>query len=72
MRFTFFSGYHGTTMATNDMSPYKYNENHKKPDWVHVVRESIVTSWHGNTFRIMSPLWGESTGHRWIPLTEGQ
>ena len=23
-------------------------------------------------FRIIGPLWEESTGHRWIPLTKGQ
>ena len=27
---------------------------------------------NGNTFRVTSPLWEESTGHRWIPLTKGQ
>ena len=25
-----------------------------------------------NIFRVTGPLWGESTGHRWIPLTKGQ
>ena len=24
----------------------------------------------GNVFRVTGPLWGESTGHRWIPLTK--
>ena len=24
----------------------------------------------GNIFRVNGPLWGESTGHRWIPLTK--
>ena len=27
---------------------------------------------YGNTFLITGPLWGESTGHRWIPLTKDQ
>ena len=27
-----------------------------------------MTSWNGNIFRVTGPLWGESTGHRWIPL----
>ena len=26
-----------------------------------------ITSWHGNTFHIAGPLWGESTRHSWIP-----
>lgn len=29
--------YHGITVAVTGMSPYKYNENITKPDWVHVV-----------------------------------
>ena len=32
----------------------------------------ITTSWYGNGFRITGPLWGESTGYRWIPLTNGK
>ena len=30
----------------------------------------MKTSSNGNIFRVISPLWGESTGHRWIPLTK--
>ena len=26
----------------------------------------VMTSWHGNSFRSISPLWGDSTGHRWL------
>ena len=26
-----------------------------------------MTSSKGNIFRVTGPLWGESTGHRWIP-----
>ena len=29
-----------------------------------------MTSSNGNRFRVTGPLWGESTGHRWIPLTK--
>ena len=32
----------------------------------------MKSSRHGGAFRITGPLWGESTGHRWIPLTRGQ
>ena len=28
---------------------------------------SMMTSSNGNIFRVTGPLWGESTGHRWIP-----
>ena len=30
----------------------------------------MMTSSKGNIFRVTDHLWGESTGHRWIPLTE--
>ena len=29
---------------------------------------SMMTSSNGNIFRVTGPLWGEFTGHRWIPL----
>ena len=29
-----------------------------------------MTSSNGNIFHITGPLWGESTGHKWIPLTK--
>ena len=32
----------------------------------------MMMSWHGSTFHIAGPLWGESTDHQWIPLTKGQ
>ena len=30
----------------------------------------MMTSANGNIFHITGPLWGESTGDRWIPLTK--
>ena len=30
----------------------------------------MMTSWNGSIFRVTGPLWRESTGHRWIPLTK--
>ena len=30
----------------------------------------VMTSSNENSFRVAGPLWGESTGHRRIPLTE--
>ena len=32
--------------------------------------DPMITSWNGNIFRVTGPLWGESTGHRSIPLTK--
>ena len=32
----------------------------------------ILTLWHENAFRITGPLWGEFTGNRRFPLTNGQ
>ena len=42
--------------------------------WISVVgcEYNMMTSWQGNSCRIFGPLWGEYTGHRWIPLTKGQ
>ena len=31
---------------------------------------SMMTSSNGHIFRVTGPLWGESTGHRWILLTK--
>ena len=31
---------------------------------------SMITSSNGSIFRVTGPLWEESTGHRWIPLTK--
>ena len=39
---------------------------HRTPH-VNVV---MMTSWNGDIFRVSGPLWGESIGHRWIPLTK--
>ena len=32
--------------------------------------EIMMTSSNGNIFRVTDPLWGKSTGYRWIPLTK--
>ena len=36
----------------------------RRPIWM-----NMVTSSNGNIFRVIGPLSGECTGHRWIPLT---
>ena len=33
---------------------------------------AMTTSLNRDAFRVAGPLWGESIGQRWIPLTEGQ
>ena len=33
------------------------------------MRNIMMTSSNGNIFHVTGPLWGESTGDRWIPLT---
>ena len=40
--------------------------------WGEIDNDSafIMTSSNGNIFRVNGPLWGESTGHRWFPLTK--
>ena len=37
---------------------------------VYLAASSMMTSSNGNIFRFAGPLWGEFTGHRWIPLTK--
>ena len=34
-------------------------------------RLTMMTSSNENIFHVTGPLWRESTGHRWIPLTKG-
>ena len=34
------------------------------------ITRAMMTSLNGNIFHVTGPLWGESTGHRWIPLTK--
>ena len=40
-----------------------------RPQWFYETPGNMMISSHGNIFRVTGPLWGESTGHRWIPLT---
>ena len=49
--------------AAGDVAPDRIPR--KKPFNINMSR-------HGDTLRITGPLWGESTGHRWIPLAKGQ
>ena len=35
-----------------------------------IFHKIMMTSSKGNVFHVTGPLWGESTGHRWLPLTE--
>ena len=37
------------------------------PHWSTMI---MITSSNGNIFRITGPLYGEFTGHRWIPVTK--
>ena len=34
--------------------------------------QTMMTSWHGNVVCASGPWWGETTGHRRIPLTKSQ
>ena len=40
--------------------------------YISIYFASIMTSSNGIIFHVNVPLWGESTGHWWIPLTEGR
>ena len=37
---------------------------------VFIQTYAMMTSSSGNIFRVTGPLWGNSAGHRWIPLTK--
>ena len=43
-----------------------YSEWTKSITWL----VNMMTSSNGNIFHVTGPLWGESTGHLWIPLTK--
>ena len=49
-----------------------YTGNMASLYWINPLCGIKVISWHGNTFRITGPLWGESTGYQWIPLTKDE
>ena len=34
------------------------------------ITHRMTTSSNGNIFCVIDPLWGESTGHRWVPFTK--
>ena len=36
----------------------------------YLLVKGMMTSSNGNIFRVTDPLWGESTGHRWVLLTK--
>ena len=48
------------------MVPYVANPS----TTVFTMHDVMVTSSNGNVFRVTGPLYGEYTGHRWIPLTK--
>ena len=52
--------------VSNDMSKVPANKG-RRCVW-NVF--SMMTSSNGNIFRVTGPLYGEFTGHRWIPLTK--
>ena len=37
---------------------------------IRLVNKCMMPSPNGNIFRVTGPLWGESTGHRWILFTK--
>ena len=41
-------------------------------DTSHQQGPHSTTGWYGNAWQSTGPLWRESTGHRWIPLTRSQ
>ena len=52
----------------NDMD--KSASTKQQLNTIQIEELDMMTSSNGNIFRVTGPLWGESTGHRWIPLTK--
>ena len=48
------------------------NEMQYNCKWIKISLLQMITSWHGNLFRITGSLWGKSTGDGWIPFTQCQ
>ena len=68
---------HKNLMKTNTLllSPLSPQTDYCSPDIVTLLScfhqlFFMMTSPNGYIFRVTGPLWGESTGHRWIPLTK--
>ena len=59
-------------LADHFIAPVAQRASWKAYWWrYHVLlSRNMMTSSNGNTFHITGPLWRESTGDRWIPLTE--
>ena len=60
------TGHAGNARPMEDREHTYYKAIH----WYSVVTWDIMTSSNTNIFRVTGPLWGESTGHRWIPHTK--
>ena len=55
------------------VSPYRGTTIHKGLQWAtSLITQKMTMSWHENGFCITDHLLGESNGHWWITLTEGQ
>ena len=65
--------YFNKTQKLSHCDKFLVGENIRfdKPDWPY-VDAYIMTSSNGNIFRVTSPLHGEFTGCRWIPITEAR
>ena len=58
----FYNGCGNITMANN--------HSHNSHLCMKLSKPHMMTSSNGDIFRVTGPLWGEFTGHRWIPLTK--
>ena len=51
-------------------TPHHQNHNPHRTPAHSQSGDATMTSSNGTIFRVTGPLWGEFTGHRWIPLTK--
>ena len=54
-------------ILSENISPVSPASHHSFDE---IESTTMMTSSNGNAFRVAGPLWGESIGHRWIPLTK--
>ena len=58
-------------LTSNSMEKARVITSHQRTQGcLGMMRNLMMTSSNGNLFRVTGPLWGETTGHRWILLTK--
>ena len=65
-----FTGQSGCVLNACAQSFSKATPTERKIARMIQLRKLMMTSSNGNILRVTGPLWGEFTGHQWIPITK--